>query len=108
MTTTQIIIFCTCVAVGIIFGIPLSIYQKAKQKHGTVRLKAIKTHSNRTLNFTKDKEYMFYKNGDTLNINYDDNNSSRDIYVFYKQDLLDGFVPTDLYSRFVLKQIKMH
>lgn len=106
MTITQIIILLISLIIGAILGIFISIYKRAKLKHGTVKLRAIKTHSNRTLNFTKNKEYMFYKNGDTLSINYDDNNSCRDIYVFHGQDLLDGFASTDFYSKLVLGQMK--
>lgn len=92
--------------VSIIIYMLASFYNELKNKNGVVVLKAIKTHENRTLYFTKGKEYKFYKSNDILILNEDDVSRDRDNYVFYGIDLTDNFQPTDLFSKYALKQIK--
>lgn len=77
-----------------------------KDKNDVIILKAKRTHNNRTLQFTKGKEYKFYKFDDLLMTNEDDISRDRDNYTFCKEELLYGFEPTDFYSKLILSKIK--
>lgn len=83
----------------------ITVWLKANKENLTVKLKALKTHENRTLNFTKGQEYTFYKSGDHFILNSDDTSNHRDNYVFYKDDLDDHFTHTNLLSKLVLDNI---
>jgi hypothetical protein len=96
----------TLLSLSIIIYMITLFFDKIKNKNGIVVLKAIKTHENRTLYFTKGKEYKFYKSNDVLMLNEDDISRDRDNYVFYGIDLTDNFQPTDMFSKYALKQIK--
>lgn len=91
---------------GLISYLPISAYVKSKKPNGKIVLIAKKSHSNRTLHFTKGKEYTFFKVEGRLIINQDDISGYRDNYSFYKKDLTDGFKATNMYSKMVLNQIK--
>lgn len=92
--------------IGFLISIPINLFRRANKPTGLVILRANKTHTNRGLHFTKDKEYKFYRNGDYLLLNEDDISRDRDNYAFYNIDLSVDFVATDWYSSLVLKQIK--
>lgn len=81
-------------------------FKLANSNNCTISLKATVDHNNRTLHFTKGKIYTFYKTGTTLMINEDDTSRDRDNYVFYKDDLDDHFVSTDLLSNLVLNKVQ--
>lgn len=84
----------------------ISIFLESKKEKTIVILKCLKTHNNRTLQFTKGKEYKFYKNGDILLLNSDDLSKYRDNYSFYGVDLENNFDGTNFLSKLVLKNIK--
>ena len=80
-------------------------YLNSFKKYGVVELEALKTHSNRTVQFTKGNRYLFYKNDDRLILNQDDT-GPRDNFNFSLGDVTKYFKTTDRYGSFVLKQIK--
>lgn len=84
--------------------IPISVYIRSLKKNGVVILKARKTHSNRTLKFVRGNTYTFYKNEDRLMLNTDEE-GFRDNFTFYREDLVDGFYPTDFYSKLIFNRV---
>ena len=92
--------------IGILFVGIILFFIKDKNKNDIIILKAKKTHNNRTLQFTKGKEYRFYKIDNTLMTNEDDISKYRDNYSFCKQELLEDFEPTNIYSKLILMTIK--
>ena len=105
---TGIFIFIFFVMLGYFLLPYMSILAKAKKEYGNMKLIASKTHTNRGLSFTKGKEYVFYKNGDILNVNTDDISNSRDNYTFYRCDIEGFFEPTDTYSRIVISNTRYY
>jgi len=82
-------------------------YLNARKNNGEIKLEAIKTHNNRTLSFTKNKIYTFYKSGDMLILNEDDL-GYRDNFSFYRDDIDSFFISTDLFSKLVLENINFY
>ena len=81
---------------------------EAKKDSGRLYLKALISHENRGLRFTRGREYTFWKQGDRLICNEDDITRERDNYPFYKDDLDNNFEGTDLYSRIVLDNTRYY
>ena len=79
---------------------------KTKNDTYYIILQAIKTHSNRGLQFTKGKTYTFYKTGDHLTLNADDISQYRDNYSFYKRDLEEGFKTISVEGAKTMKNIR--
>lgn len=75
------------------------------KNNSKIVLKAKRTHSNRGLYFTKNKEYIFWRRDNNLYTDSDDLSRDRDTYVFYKEELNNDFLPTDDYSEYVLKKL---
>lgn len=84
-----------------------SLWSKAQQGSGEVFLRSKTTHSNRTLHFSKGVVYKFYKTGDCLIINSDDKSQCRDNFAFYGKEINAEFEPTNLFSKFVLLNIRV-
>lgn len=79
-------------------------HKTANSERAQIKLRAKATKRVNFLRFTKGEEYNFWKNGELLYTDEDDESRNHDTYTFYKEDL-DNFEGTDLVSRLILEKI---
>lgn len=96
----------TSIAILLVILHIVKVWFSAKRESGEVLLRSKTTHSNRGLQFTSGIVYKFYKSGDMLIINADDISRDRDNYAYFGRELNDEFESTDLFSKFVLQNVR--